>query len=374
MPTLLLAVFFVLSCSQQQNLAGVDPVAVPADSEIVEHFSIACRGPELFQGPGVAAKALSTHQWARDRYAEGLVVEWNYRSDIAYPVMRQALDLVADTLYAMILPSKGIEALTINISIEDLGADNRYTLGRASGNFYNVGNKKGLPKSGEVEIEINRNIFEDNTEDDHPRHLSALDDWYMLFLHESFHVLGFGLSPTWESLQTRRRHDYFICGRELVSWSPGHWSTGGDYNNRTLMSWLISSWNVVIVPETFCALELLGWTLRAQGQTASTSATSTTSTAAVAEPPAKPTNLRVGSITDSSAKVAWDASAGATDYDLTYRPAEADSWTALSHRTALHHAIGDLEPNTEYIWAVRSENDEGPSDWAFGPRFTTLAR
>ena len=94
--------------------------------------------------------------------------------------------------------------------------------------------------------------------------------------------------------------------------------------------------------------------------------------AALEAPPA-PTNLRFEAVTDSSCRVRWDAAAGATDYDVNYKPAVGGRWTNEPHRgTGLYTTINDLEPDTEYRWAVRAENGDGPSEWVFGPNFTTL--
>ena len=94
---------------------------------------------------------------------------------------------------------------------------------------------------------------------------------------------------------------------------------------------------------------------------------------ATAGAPAEPTNLRVEALTDTSAKVAWDAVEGATDYDLNYKPLSG-RWTNEPHKgTRLWNIIYDLEPDTEYRWAVRAENSDGPSDWVFAENFTTLA-
>ena len=91
-----------------------------------------------------------------------------------------------------------------------------------------------------------------------------------------------------------------------------------------------------------------------------------------AEVPSEPTNLRVEAITDTSARVAWDAVEGATDYDVNYRTLSG-RWTNEPHKgTRLYNTIYDLEPNTEYRWAVRAENSDGPSDWVFAENFTTL--
>ena len=90
--------------------------------------------------------------------------------------------------------------------------------------------------------------------------------------------------------------------------------------------------------------------------------------------PAAPTNLRFDAPTDSSCTVRWDASDGATDYDVNYKPAEGGKWTNEPHRgIGLSNTIDDLQPNTEYRWAVRAENSDGTSAWVFGPNFTTLA-
>ena len=127
---------FILACTKDNPtpIGSLIVSSAPSASEVVERFSDGCRGPDLFQGhQPIAAKTLSTHQWAKDRYDEGLEIQWNYEDAIEYPVMRQALDLVADTLYAMILPSKGINSLVVDVSIKDLGEDNEYTLGRAGG-------------------------------------------------------------------------------------------------------------------------------------------------------------------------------------------------------------------------------------------------
>ena len=94
--------------------------------------------------------------------------------------------------------------------------------------------------------------------------------------------------------------------------------------------------------------------------------------AVLAAPPA-PTNLRFDAPTDSSCTVRWDAAAGATDYDVNYKPAVGGEWTNEPHRgTGLYNTINDLEPGTEYRWAVRAENGDGSSAWVFGPNFTTL--
>lgn len=94
---------------------------------------------------------------------------------------------------------------------------------------------------------------------------------------------------------------------------------------------------------------------------------------AILDAPPAPTNLRFEAVPDSSCTVRWAAAAGATDYDVNYKPAVGGRWTNEPHRgTGLYNTIHDLEPGTEYRWAVRAENGDGRSAWVFGPNFTTL--
>ncbi len=95
---------------------------------------------------------------------------------------------------------------------------------------------------------------------------------------------------------------------------------------------------------------------------------------ATADAPTAPINLRIEALTDTSAKVAWDAVEGATDYDLNYRTLSGrwTNWPIRGARRA-YATIYRLEPETEYRWAVRAENSDGPSRWVFGDNFTTLS-
>ena len=88
--------------------------------------------------------------------------------------------------------------------------------------------------------------------------------------------------------------------------------------------------------------------------------------------PAAPTNLRIEALTDTSARLAWDGVEGATDYDINYRRLDG-RWTNWPTKEKLFCIIYGLEPNTEYRWAVRAENADGPSKWVFGDRFFTLS-
>ena len=94
---------------------------------------------------------------------------------------------------------------------------------------------------------------------------------------------------------------------------------------------------------------------------------------AIADAPAAPTNLRVAALTDTSARVAWDAVEGATDYDLNYKTLDGrwTNWPIRGARKA-YATVYPLLPDTEYRWAVRAENADGPSGWVFGENFTTI--
>jgi len=69
--------------------------------------------------------------------------------------------------------------------------------------------------------------------------------------------------------------------------------------------------------------------------------------------------------------VAWDAVEGATDYDVNYKELPNGRWTNWKHGIALTATITGLNPLTEYRWAVRAENSDGPSDWSFGQHVVT---
>ena len=73
------------------------------------------------------------------------------------------------------------------------------------------------------------------------------------------------------------------------------------------------------------------------------------------------------------------ACAGGQVSSRASRPSRADQWPAVGGRWTnephggkrIHNNILDLEPGTEYSWAVRAVNSGGVSGWALGPNFTT---
>jgi len=90
--------------------------------------------------------------------------------------------------------------------------------------------------------------------------------------------------------------------------------------------------------------------------------------------PERPTNLRISQLTNSSVRVEWNAVEAASDYDINYRTAEGGRWTNWPHKgsSKTYSIIHGLNPDTEYRWAVRAENKDGPSMWVFGDNFITL--
>ena len=87
----------------------------------------------------------------------------------------------------------------------------------------------------------------------------------------------------------------------------------------------------------------------------------------------RPKNLRVDSITDTSALIAWDVVEGADDYDVSYKPLPDGEWTVWPHRgSATHTTLTGLSPEIEYRWGVKADRGSTKSRWTLGPNFTTL--
>lgn len=231
----------------------------------VKHYSDLCHF-DFTDEPFPAGKLSSTHQWARDRYSSGLTIRWDIRArEIRNsPVMRQALNLVADTLYAMVLPSKGISTLEVSVDVGDL-SDGAYgwTVAQGGGDFWVSGTQRGLPVSGRVGITIDDYELEDIYRK--PIYISSLGHWYTIILHEALHVLGFGTSTKWEEMIATRRRDTFVCGKETNR--RGHWSIlSHEGIGWPLMLPSIREYRARIVPETICALQNIGWNIRGKGE------------------------------------------------------------------------------------------------------------
>ena len=177
------------ACSQQST-----PISAPAiqASDTVTRYAPLCQFP--LHGdeaePLAAAKINGTQAWAKDRYASGLSIEWNVESHRLrqMPVFQQALDLVADTVYAMILPTKGIDRLPVFIQVKDLSGISGVTAAQGGGDFYTSGANRGMPVAEPGRMGIRIDDYELDDTYDKPLYISSLGHWYTILLHETFHV------------------------------------------------------------------------------------------------------------------------------------------------------------------------------------------
>ncbi|MDE5704048.1 MAG: fibronectin type III domain-containing protein [Bacteroidales bacterium] len=92
---------------------------------------------------------------------------------------------------------------------------------------------------------------------------------------------------------------------------------------------------------------------------------------------ANPTNLRVESLTQTSADLKWDyAEAEEGDlasFTLRHREASVQAWDSIREVEGTTYAIKDMKPQTAYIWNVMALcQDDRSSEW-LNLRFTTLA-
>ena len=92
----------------------------------------------------------------------------------------------------------------------------------------------------------------------------------------------------------------------------------------------------------------------------STGGASDWSSRSVTLPPAEPTNVRVGSATQTSLTLEWDGSAGATSYEVKRTESTTVATKAASNRS---HQFAKLTAGTEYTLSVRALNAGGASDW-----------
>jgi N-acetylneuraminic acid mutarotase len=88
-----------------------------------------------------------------------------------------------------------------------------------------------------------------------------------------------------------------------------------------------------------------------------------------------PTNLSVINITSSSAKLNWDAVAGAEGYAVRYKVTGTNPWTQ-KFSTGNSKNLNNLSANTNYSWEVKTYCTINPgfsSDWSAKQKFTTGA-
>jgi PKD repeat protein len=85
--------------------------------------------------------------------------------------------------------------------------------------------------------------------------------------------------------------------------------------------------------------------------------------------PNTPTGLLATNITNSSATLSWNASAGATGYNLKIRIADS-TWTTFS-TTSTTFSAATLSAGTTYEWQVQAYNVAGTSSYSTAAFFTT---
>jgi len=91
--------------------------------------------------------------------------------------------------------------------------------------------------------------------------------------------------------------------------------------------------------------------------------------------PATPTGLgTAGAPTSTSIPLAWNASVGATMYDLQQAPANSTSWTTIaSGLSGTSYTVDSLPASTGYQFRVRARNSSGTSSYSAAFSVSTAA-
>lgn len=87
------------------------------------------------------------------------------------------------------------------------------------------------------------------------------------------------------------------------------------------------------------------------------------------DPPATPQDLVVENITGISARLSWGLTSGALSYQVQVRPV-GGTWS--TYPTSFNYLVLDgLTELTTYEWQVKAINNNGESEYAVGPQFST---
>ncbi len=84
-----------------------------------------------------------------------------------------------------------------------------------------------------------------------------------------------------------------------------------------------------------------------------------------------PTGIFSDNITSTSAKIHWDAVAGATKYQISYRPVAGGAWLKKNAVTTVK-TLNDLIPNTSYQYKIKTVCGAETSPFSSLFNFTTL--
>ncbi len=87
------------------------------------------------------------------------------------------------------------------------------------------------------------------------------------------------------------------------------------------------------------------------------------------DPPSTPSGLNSSNVTSSSASLTWNASTGATSYEIQLRP-QGGSWNTYTVTSNSYNA-SSLASSTVYEWQVRAKNSAGTSSYSSVASFTT---
>ena len=82
-------------------------------------------------------------------------------------------------------------------------------------------------------------------------------------------------------------------------------------------------------------------------------------------PSPAPSNLAVGTVTQTSVGLSWDSVSGAAEYRVEYKRSTAGSWTNDGTTTSTSYTVSGLDPDTAYQFRVRSRGDgsESTTSW-----------
>ena len=95
-------------------------------------------------------------------------------------------------------------------------------------------------------------------------------------------------------------------------------------------------------------------------------------TTGIRPPCPAPTNLRVESITETSASLLWDTEEDASSFLLRHRATNVMAWDSVRDLSETQYNLAGLEPNTAYVWSVLMACSDGRySGWATQNNFTT---